>query len=424
MDNWLEMLIVLSVVGSTSVACFLVLNPISQKRFSANWHYLIRKLTVFLYLVPVVFIVQNLSFLLEEPIAPVGITQTSYWGQLVTDPSISIAVAVGILSIWGIGFVLYGAWQVYCYQLFTKDIRKSTISVPTDSEVYKLLATTKEMMGIKGEVKLAYNSGLASPALVGLLKPMILLPLRKMSASELNMVFRHELIHYKRKDLWVKFFVLVASALHWFNPFVHILRKDVHFWSELACDEAVIKDMSYGDRKQYGVMILNMLEDSLTTPVSYSVLLSGSKKNLERRLIMLIDMKKVKKPVVIIAATIILAIGAIGTTAGALASKNIPDVDSSEAKGAIVDPNYDDKVAYENIPLYSTDNPKEETTNPGFSKLIAVSRSDEKRFSPEAWQEILIDIEKGNIYWEESKEWKKIMKKIEKGDLSWEDLYY
>lgn len=345
MDNWLENLIVLTVVGSTSVACFLVLSPISQKRFSANWHYLIRKLTVFLYLVPVVLIVQKLSIMSAESIATVGITQTSYWGQIVKGPSIPLAVAMGLVSIWGLGVVIFGAWQLYCYRLFAKDIKNSTIAISSESEVYTLLVQTKEMMGIKGEVKLAYNTALASPALIGLLKPTILLPIRKMSTTELNMVIRHELIHHKRKDLWVKLFVLVASALHWFNPFVHLLRKEIHIWSELACDEAVIKDMSYVERIQYGAMILNMLEGSLTKSGSYSVLLSDSKKNLERRLMMLIDMKKVKKPVVILATTVIVAIGAIGTTVGALAAKNIPDVDSSEEKGAIYDPNYEHRVA-------------------------------------------------------------------------------
>lgn len=53
---------------------------------------------------------------------------------------------------------------------------------------------------------------------------------------DMGMVIHHELIHLKRKDLWVKAFTLGASALHWFNPLVHILQKDIHTWSELSCD--------------------------------------------------------------------------------------------------------------------------------------------------------------------------------------------
>lgn len=50
------------------------------------------------------------------------------------------------------------------------------------------------------------------------------------------------MIHLKRNDLWIKALVLVANALHWFNPLVYVLRKDIHMWSELSCDEEVVKD--------------------------------------------------------------------------------------------------------------------------------------------------------------------------------------
>ena len=105
-----------------------------------------------------------------------------------------------------------------------------------------------------------------------------------------------------------------------------------------------------------------------------------------------------KKPSIVMAATIILAIGAIGTVAGTLAAKNTPAVDSVEVKGAIFDPNYEiDETVF---------NPNEKKTEStvGYSKLVGVNRFDEERFSPEVWQKILIDIEKGEVYREESKE--------------------
>ena len=86
---------------------------------------------------------------------------------------------------------------------------------------------------------------------------------------------------------------------------------------------------------------------------------------------MLLNMKKVKKPIVVIAATVILAIGAIGTTAGAFTAKNTPTVDSDEISEA----------------------------EEGSTVLIAVKRSDENRFTPEEWKDILSKIEKGELSW-------------------------
>ncbi|WP_445683509.1 M56 family metallopeptidase [Sporosarcina sp. FSL W7-1283] len=55
---------------------------------------------------------------------------------------------------------------------------------------------------------------MASPALIGLLNPTILLSTRKIPTVELNMVLHHELIHFKRKDVWIKLFMLIVSSLH------------------------------------------------------------------------------------------------------------------------------------------------------------------------------------------------------------------
>ena len=110
-----------------------------------------------------------------------------------------------------------------------------------------------------------------------------------------DMVIRHELIHLKRKDLWVKAFTLGASALHWFNPLVHILRKDIHIWSELSCDEEVVKEMSHAERKRYGETILSVMAGSRNLPVQFCASLSGDGKQLKRRLMMMLNVKKQKK---------------------------------------------------------------------------------------------------------------------------------
>ena len=338
MNDWLELMIALSVAGSVVVACILLLDPFIQKGFSAKWHYLLRKVAIFFYLVPVLFIVQRITFYSQEPLTDLKAMQTSYWGDIIPKQYIPIELAIALLSIWTVGVVAFGGWHVYCHRKFTKEMKRNNLPIPNDSEVYKLLNAHKKTMRIRRDVQLAYNNQIASPAIIGLRKPTILLPIGKMSLTELNMVLHHELIHFKRKDLWIKIVMLAASSLHWFNPFVYILRKEVYIWSELSCDEEVVVDMSYAERKRYGEMILNMLEDSFTELTSYSAFLSGNKKNLKKRLTMLVHVKTMKKLIMVIATTIIISIGAIGTTASALASESTPVVNPIEAKETIFDP--------------------------------------------------------------------------------------
>ncbi|MFK4998442.1 M56 family metallopeptidase [Bacillus sp. N9] len=144
----------------------------------------------------------------------------------------------------------------------------------------------------KSKVRLAYSTAVRSPVLVGLWKPTIYLPIKNSANLDMCMVIRHELVHLKQNDLWVKAFTLAASALHWLNPLVHILRKDIHMWSELTCDEEVVKEMSYAERKRYGETILNVMIGSRGIPVRFCVSLSGNGKLLKRRLTMMLNVKK------------------------------------------------------------------------------------------------------------------------------------
>ena len=77
---------------------------------------------------------------------------------------------------------------------------------------------------------------------------MLLLPEEDYTEDELSMVFRHELVHLKRRDLYVKLGLTLACALHWYNPAVYVLCKQVSFWQESSCDEAVINNGSLADK--------------------------------------------------------------------------------------------------------------------------------------------------------------------------------
>ena len=57
--------------------------------------------------------------------------------------------------------------------------------------------------------------------MTGFVKPRILLPDADFTTDELRLILKHELVHYKRRDLWYKGLVLAANAIHWFNPAVY-----------------------------------------------------------------------------------------------------------------------------------------------------------------------------------------------------------
>ena len=112
---------------------------------------------------------------------------------------------------------------------------------------------------IKSEGKIYYCDCIASPFILGMIRPRIYLP-SNIGASELSYVTAHELAHIKRGDhLWKPLGFLLLSV-YWFNPLLWaayiLLCRDI----EGACDEKVVKDMDIEDKKSY-----------LSVLVSYSV---------------------------------------------------------------------------------------------------------------------------------------------------------
>ncbi|WP_213582203.1 M56 family metallopeptidase [Paenibacillus sp. J2TS4] len=435
MNLWLELLVALTVAGSAVVVCMLLLRLVSAGAIPATWHYVMGKVALISYLLPAAFVIQWLPFYWREPLASANLTHLGTWAEITSglraaepittewmnpEQTISAAFASAMLSLWGLGAVIYAAWHVYAYIRFIRRLHTTSFPLPQDSEAARLLSSSKIALGIRSKVRLACNSEIESPVLVGLLKPTILIPIGHRPGIDLGMVIHHELIHLKRKDLWVKMFSLGASSIHWFNPFVHVLRKDIHVWSELSCDEEVVRGMSHAERKRYGETILNVVEGSSGVPVRFCASLSGSGKQLKRRLTMLLKVKKLKKHTVLLTAAAVMAIGAIGTSTAAWASKNIPQVEAGAGQPPMaesVSMNNNKEEFVENVKVAAPDLLAK--GNSFETRLIAVSPSDESKFTPEEWKNILAQIERGEVYWEDSEEFKEMKDKVMNGELTW-----
>ena len=92
--------------------------------------------------------------------------------------------------------------------------------------------------------------------LAGFAEPVLWLPQEDLSEEDAMFIFRHELTHYKRGDLWLKLLLVAARSVHWFNPLVRLLTRFAQEDIELACDDAVVRGMDGGQRRAYGETIL------------------------------------------------------------------------------------------------------------------------------------------------------------------------
>ncbi|WP_312648750.1 M56 family metallopeptidase [Aminipila sp.] len=333
MNNLFSNFLAMSIAGSLVVGLMLLLRPVTAKIFSAKWQYGIGKMAIAFFLLPVSLIVQKVSFVLPQTITPRHPSKTppmaipealrpnGFMDTVDTlmeehlpaamEKHLSLEVMGAVLLIWFVGAMVFAGWHFYCCRRFGKQLLENSIPIPEDTTA-ALLSSRKAALGVHGFVKLMLNHKITTPMLVGLRRPMILLPASSISEMDLKLILTHELMHLKRKDLWVKVLALIAGTLHWFNPFVHLLCKDVSIWGELSCDEALASKMSHEERKHYGEAILNTLDNHSGMNTAFYSPLCQSKKHIERRLIRMLNVKKTKKYIAVLAVAAILAIGGTG----------------------------------------------------------------------------------------------------------------
>ncbi|RZJ07015.1 MAG: hypothetical protein EOP39_17545 [Rubrivivax sp.] len=83
----------------------------------------------------------------------------------------------------------------------------------------------------------------SSPALVGLLRPVVALPIdfeQRFSAAERALILAHENVHRARGDNAWNLLACALRALHWWNPLVWWAMQRLRADQELACDAAVL----------------------------------------------------------------------------------------------------------------------------------------------------------------------------------------
>lgn len=207
-----------------------------------------------------------------------------------TDPSASLWERLrsinwlGLLGwVWLGGAVCSLAWQLVRHKRFTATLRRwrepcgNTLCLHTLSEI-------QEDLGIEHSPALYLCPGIPSPMLVGLRKPAIYLPDEALAADELALVLRHELIHYKRRDLLVRAALLLCRAVHWFNPIMLPLSRWLSYCQEASCDSCVTQNASQEERRFYSETIIRVIRRQVQARTQLCTSFYGGKEGMKKRI--------------------------------------------------------------------------------------------------------------------------------------------
>lgn len=192
---------------------------------------------------------------------------------------------------WVMGMAIYALYYLTGHLVFQSKVNKDGY-VSTNAVIENAVHAMTEEMGISRQIRILVYANATSPMMIGLLHPMLILPKENYTQEELHFILRHELTHCHRNDLWYKLLLLVANGVHWYNPIVWLMCREANADLEQSCDDAVLQDAAYMDRKLYTMTILNGISEQVRHENSLSTYFYGGKEELKQRFSNILDMKK------------------------------------------------------------------------------------------------------------------------------------
>lgn len=278
---YLQNSISLSIIG----ILILVLMPLLSRRYSAKCIYSLWFIVFFALLLPI-----HSHIYIHVPGTIKPLMSNGY------ENSIPISMTK-ITDLWQIALILWAGgvfcsllWYTLHHLRFMCIIRRWSEEIQQNKK--EQLYRIKAEMGIKHRIDIRSCACIRTPMMIGFFNPVILFPEIDLSMDEFSAILKHELVHYKRKDLYFKMIVMLALIIHWFNPFVHIMARSVLSLCEISCDEEVLKGADSKTRLHYGETIINVIREGKFYYTVLSTNFNSSAKGMKKRIYAIMNMKR------------------------------------------------------------------------------------------------------------------------------------
>ncbi len=325
------------------------LSPLLDKRFHPKWRYWVWLVLALRLLIPL-----HVSFsaprvqvqmppVLSTPLVVVDTApadpdwqapvQTPGSNEQTTTPQTpSIWQTISPLDIfaliWAVGAVGYLLYQLVSYRRFSKRLRR-WMRPAEQAQTLALYAQIKEKMRIARPIPLFYSEMVQSPMMLGFVRPMLVLPFCEYAPEDFAFILRHELTHYRRRDLYYKLLLVVVNALHWFNPLVYLMVHTANADLELTCDSEVTRNLDFEGKKAYSETILSCVHRQQQRQTALSTYFWGGTKMLKKRFQNILFGRSRRRGVVVMAVLAlcgVLAGSLVACSPGAQAAKTPQEV--------------------------------------------------------------------------------------------------
>lgn len=218
------------------------------------------------------------------PVRWQSVAQTVPWHQqlqLFLANHLGQFVLMYLIGVVLFGLRLAGGW-LYLQRL------TQTATQPAASICLQLANRIRSTMAIKTIVQVRESARIAVPMVVGVLKPVLLLPIglvTNLTTREIEAVLAHELAHVKRYDYAVNLLQSVVEVLYFFHPALWWLSARVREEREHCCDDLAVQ--ACGGDGRILARALAHVEELRLTPVqstpALAMALATNRQQLLRR---------------------------------------------------------------------------------------------------------------------------------------------
>jgi beta-lactamase regulating signal transducer with metallopeptidase domain len=230
-------------------------------------------------------------------------------------PAMTYGAWLLVFSVLTSGALLF--WMLARWWQIVRLVRRAAIS----GRLTALAGEVQRCVGMKGNVRVKLTPNSMSPAVCGLFRPAILIPqslAEKFSDEQLRAVLLHELIHLRRRDVWLNFMQALLQIGYWWHPLVWLANARIRRVREEAVDDAVMLTLR-DESETYAPTLLEVAKLALNRPLVTLGLVGilESRSALRQRIERLVDFRPPRQAGLTLASLLgILAFTAVAVPMG------------------------------------------------------------------------------------------------------------
>jgi len=313
---------------------YMAVTPLLAKRYSAKGRYYAWLIIVIGLIIPFRPQFDNPFVKITPTETATPIIQVGNGTQLIgpvenaLPPSVTSHISLSwwqiAAAVWLVGIIAFLAYHTVKHYRFMKMTRRWCETI-TDEQTLSLFQNLKAEVGISKQIDLYQCLSIGTPMLIGFSKPKILLPNTNFAKDDLRFILNHELVHYKRKDLWYRCLVLSAKAIHWFNPLMYLMARAIDTLCEISCDTEVVRSTNADMRQQYSETIIGIVKYQSKMKTALSTNFYGGKNGMKKRIFSIMDTGKKRTGAVVLCAALLLTLGTGAAFAVNAAAESTPE---------------------------------------------------------------------------------------------------